>query len=99
MAFFRNILSNKRVDVDMEAGNPDVELDNMVVGSGSAHSLNANHGSPVPYPFLAPSTVPKAAFPPAQTNRPSIINVHRVHRMATEEATFAWWNKKRKNPR
>jgi len=39
MAFFRNILSSKRVDTDMEAGHnhSDVELDEMEAGSGPAH--------------------------------------------------------------
>jgi hypothetical protein len=45
MAFFRNILSSKRVDTDVEAANnhSDVELDEMEAGSGSAHYPQPAH--------------------------------------------------------
>src|SRR6201996_7701406 len=67
MAFFRNILlSNKRVDIDMEAGNhhSDVELDVIEAGSGSAHyahslypdSMSLDPGSTFPCSFRAPNS-------------------------------------------
>ena len=70
MAFFRNILSSKRVDINMEAGNhSDLELDDMEAGSGSAPHLKPDNistldrDSTFPYLFPAPNIVPNAAFP------------------------------------
>jgi hypothetical protein len=85
MAFFRKILSSKRVDIDMEAGNnhPDVELDDMEAGSGSAHyphSLNPDSMSPgptFPQTTLANVAFPLALLPPSQissTRKRSHIN-------------------------
>lgn len=81
MAFFRRILSQKRVDTDMEAGNlSDVELDDMEAGSGGAPSLNPDAlGSFFPYSFPAPNTVPNATSPlssPAQISS-TMLNTNR----------------------
>ena len=67
MAFFQNILlSNKRVDTNMEAGNhhSDVELDVIEAGSRSAHyahslypdSMSLDPGSTFPCSFRAPNS-------------------------------------------
>ena len=89
MSFFRNILlPNKHVNTDVEAGNhSDVELDDMEIGSGSAHyahSVNPNSpstldpGSTFPCSFPAPNDVayPLLPLPPAQISSTS-LNINR----------------------
>ena len=67
MAFFRNILSNKRADVDVEIGI--IQLDDMETDNGPAHSLSPdrtyalNRGSTSPFLFPAPNAVPNTVFP------------------------------------
>lgn len=66
MAFFRNILSSKRTDVDVEVG---IQLDDMETDNVPAHSFNPdstyalNRGSTSPFLYPAPNTIPNAAFP------------------------------------
>jgi hypothetical protein len=81
MAFFRNILSSKRVNTDMEAGNnhSEVELDDMEAGSGSAHyphSLNPDSsmspGPTFPQTTLPNVALPLALLPPSQGKRSHI---------------------------
>src|ERR1700678_3524107 len=96
MSFFRNILlSNKHVNTDVEAGNhSDVELDDMEIGSGSAHyahSVNPNSpptldpGSTFPCSFPAPNDVayPLLPLPPAQISSTS-------NRLGVEGHRKAW---------
>lgn len=75
MAFFRSILSNKRVDIDMEAGHhSDVELDYIEAGSGSAHSIDPA------FQFSFQNSAPNAAFPlfpPAQVTSSTSLNTDR----------------------
>lgn len=77
MAFFRNILlSNKRVDIDMEAGNrSDVELGDMDAGSRSAHARSLPPDTP---PLSMQTTLTHAAFPllPSAQIRSTILNVN-----------------------
>lgn len=78
MAFFRNILlSKKRVDIDMEAGNhSDVELNNMDADSRSAHAYSLNPDTP---PLSMQTTVTNATFPllPSAQIRSTILNIDR----------------------
>ena len=69
MAFFRNILSKKRADVDVEVG---IQLDDMDMetDNGPAHSLNPDRTyalnrrySTSPFLFPAPNAVPNTVFP------------------------------------
>jgi hypothetical protein len=73
MAFLRNILSNKRVNVDMEVG---MQLDEMETDDGPTHSFNPdsmyalNRGSTSLFSFPAPNAVPNAPLlSPAQIER------------------------------
>jgi hypothetical protein len=87
MAFFRNILSSKRVDTDIETGNnhSDVELDEMEAGSGSVHypppttqyphSFNSNTMSP--RPTFPQTTLPNVAFPLALPPSSTVVNINR----------------------
>ena len=93
MAFFRNILTNKHVDTNMEAGNhhSDVELDVIEAGSGSAHyahslypdSMTLDPGSTFPCSFRAPNSrsegnhAPPPLLPPAQISSTSLNNRRR----------------------
>jgi hypothetical protein len=78
MAFFRNILSNKRADFDMEAG---IQLDDMEAGSGSANSFNLDGMSALdrrstsPFSFPAPNTGPNAALPSFQPTPTQISTI------------------------
>jgi hypothetical protein len=88
MSFFRNILSNKHVDTDMEAGNrsADVELDDMDTRSRSAHYTllpSPDSMSALPRSFPTPllpmhTTTPNAAPPllPAPQISSPILNIN-----------------------
>lgn len=92
MAFFRNILSSRRVgvDTDMEAGNnrSDVELAEMEAGSGSAHYLQPAHypnslnpdsmsrGPTFPQTTLPNVAFPQALLPPSQISS-RVLNINR----------------------
>ena len=68
MAFFRNILSSKRVDTDMEAGNnhSDVELYDIEAGSGSAQYPHMSPGPTFPQTTLPNVAFPQVLLPPSQ---------------------------------
>ena len=58
MAFFRNILSKKRADVDVEVG---IQLDDMDMETDNGPALNRNSTSPFLFP--APNAVPNTVLP------------------------------------